>query len=65
VRAAVPAAVVAARDQGLDPEWPPVLIALVLLVLGAAVVAAFVVYRALRTEARGARPGRGRVKGSR
>jgi uncharacterized protein (DUF2062 family) len=52
--------VVAARDQGLDPEWPPVLIALVLLVVGAAVVSVIVVYRALRSEARGVRRSRPR-----
>jgi hypothetical protein len=53
VRGAVPAAVVAARDQGLDPEWPPVLVALVLVVLGIVVVSVIVVFRALRAEARG------------
>jgi hypothetical protein len=57
VRAALPGAIVAARDHGLDPAWPPVLIALVILVLGAALVSVIVVLRALRSEARAGRRG--------
>ena len=51
-------AVLGARDRGLDPAWPPVLVALVLMTFGLVVVSVFVVYRALRSEARGSR-GRG------
>jgi len=65
VRGAVPAAIVAARDQGLDPEWPPVLVALVVLVVGAVIVSVVVVFRALRTEARGPRARSTRSKGGR
>jgi uncharacterized protein (DUF2062 family) len=65
VHAAVPAAIVVARDRGLDPEWPPVLVALVVLVVGAAVVSAVVVFRALRTEARGPRARRSRSRDAR
>jgi uncharacterized protein (DUF2062 family) len=55
----------AARDQGLDPEWPPVLVALVLLAVGIAVVSVLVVYRALRAETRADRQRRrsGRSRG--
>jgi hypothetical protein len=45
--------VLGARDRGLDPGWPPVLVALVLLGLGVAVVSVIVVLRAFRAEARG------------
>jgi hypothetical protein len=43
----------AARATGLDPEWPPVLIALVVVVLAACVVSVIVVLRAFRAETRG------------
>ena len=55
------ASVLGARDKGLDPEWPPVLVALVLLVLGALAVSVVVVLRALRAEA--GRPGARRADG--
>jgi hypothetical protein len=58
----VSVATVAARDRGLDPEWPPVLVALVLFVAVAVAVSVVVVFRALRNETRGSRtrrsPGR-------
>jgi hypothetical protein len=41
-----------ARDRGLDPEWPPVLIALFVVLVGVVAVSVFVVFRALRSEAR-------------
>lgn len=62
MRGAATFVVLAARDQGLDPDWPPVLVALVLVVLGALVASAVVVYRALRADARGSnRRRRGRA----
>jgi hypothetical protein len=63
VRAAS-AAIVAARDQGLDPEWPPVLVALVVIVVAAVIVSVVVVFRALRTEARAPRARRNRSRGA-
>jgi hypothetical protein len=48
-------ALLGARDRGLDPEWPPVLVALVLVSFGLVVVSVFVVFRALRSETRGSR----------
>ena len=62
---AVPVASLAARSRGLDPEWPPVLIALVLLGVAIAVVSVVVVFRALRTEARGSRRQRTRQRSDR
>jgi len=45
-------ALLGARDRGLDPDWPPVLVALVLVSIGLVVVSVVVVFRALRSEAR-------------
>jgi uncharacterized integral membrane protein len=42
--------VLAAAERGLDSGWPPILIAFVALVVGAAVVSAIAVLRALRSE---------------
>jgi hypothetical protein len=39
-----------AAERGLDSEWPPVLVAFVVLVVSAMVVSAVVVFRALRKE---------------
>jgi hypothetical protein len=55
---AVLPALLGARDRGLDPDWPPVLVALVLVSIGLVVVSVVVVFRALRSEARGS-SGRG------
>ena len=49
-----------AAERGLDSEWPPVLIAFVVLVVGAMAISAVVVFRALRRDrAGGGSKGRG------
>ena len=42
----------AAAERGLDSDWPPVLVAFVVLVVSAMAVSAVVVFRALRREGR-------------
>jgi hypothetical protein len=42
--------VLVAAERGLDSDWPPVLVAFVVLVVGAMVVSAVVVLRALRRD---------------
>jgi len=53
-------AVLLAAERGMDSGWPPVLIAFVAVVIGALVISAVVVFRALRNDRRatGARKGR-------
>jgi len=47
--------VLVAAERGLDSDWPPVLVVFVVLVVGAMVVSAVVVLRALRRDRAGAR----------
>jgi hypothetical protein len=55
--------VLVAAERGLDSDWPPVLIAFVVLVVGAMAVSAVVVFRALRRDrSAGGRGSRGRKR---
>jgi hypothetical protein len=59
--------VLVAAERGLDSDWPPVLVVFVVLVVGAMVVSAVVVLRALRRDRAGGRGAgkRGRGEGKR